>query len=149
MSSDYCSNFSYSNINNIKKRPYNYNQEKYFHNYQKIKSNVNFDTNSLNKDLEFLNFKLKLKLLNHKISYFNDIISNYYNKDSNKIQFNEDNRQHDFINNNNNDMELEKSILKKNKREYEKIDNLSEIADNFIDGFNLDKTIQKSNSNQF
>ena len=90
-----------------------------------------------------------MKLLNHKISYFNDIISNYYNKDSNKIQFNEDNSQYDFINNNNNDMELEKSILIKNKREYEKIDNLSEIADNFIDGFNLDKTIQKSNSNNY
>ena len=149
MSSDYYSNNPNSNFNNIKNRSINFNQAKYFHYNQNIKSNRNFEINSINKDLEFLNLKLKLKLLNHKISYFNDIISNEYNNDSNEIQYNDDNNRNDCINDNNNDIEIEKKIFEKNKREYEKIDNLSDIADNFIDGFNLDKTIQKSNSNNY
>ena len=148
MSSDFYSNYPNANFNNITNRSINFNHIKCDHHQQNLKSNGKLDINLLNQDLEFLNFKLKLKLLNHKISYFNNIISNDYNNDSNNIQYNEDNNQNDFINNNI-DMELEKSILKKNKREYEKIDNLSEIADNFIDGFNLDKTIQKNNSNNY
>ena len=148
MSSDFYSNYPNANFNNITNRSINFNHIKCDHHQQNLKSNGKLEINLLNQDLEFLNFKLKLKLLNHKISYFNNIISNDYNNDSNNIQYNEDNNQNYFINNNI-DEEIEKNVFKKYKREYEIIDNLSEIADNLIDGFNLDKTIQKSNSNNY
>ena len=135
-------NLRYLNNNNQNLRKFSkvYSPSTKSNEITKSQSNI---ITSISSDLLYINLKLKFKLLAHKVSYFNEILSNNHYTEPNEIskikkeiEKSDDNLNYILTEYNPFNQRNIENIIKQSSKESE---NLSEIADNLVDCFDIGK----------